>query len=197
MPIDCTLKLEGDMLFDCGNKAKAGIEVNVVLINFEDRDNATSTLDGTNDLLITSLSTFSGTTGYFLEGIKQVNGASSELVKKEDSFDMYKHLFSGVMLTPSVENKAFLKQIASGSRFIVVIEKLWKGTDQEDAFEVLGWDSGLEISTMVWNTKESNGVIKFELTNADGYEETDMQRNLLETDYDTTKTAFGNKFATA
>ena len=197
MAINCELKLEGDILFDCGNKAKAGIEANIVFLNFEDVDKTTSTIDGTNPLLITSLSTFSGTTGYLLEGIKQVNGASSELVKKEDSFDMYKHLFSGVILTPSVENKAFLKQVAEGKRFIIALEKLWKGDAQEDAFEVLGWDSGLEISTIVWNTKESSGVIKFELTNADGYEETDMPRNLLETDYPTTKTAFGNKFATA
>lgn len=197
MALNCEEKLTADILKDCDNKPKGGIETNVVLINFEDVDKATSTLDPTNDLIITSLATLSGTTGYSLEGIKQVNGASFELVKKEDAFDKYTHLFAGVILSPSAANKKLLAEIASGGRYIAVIEKKWKGADQADAFEVLGWDSGLEISTVVWNTKESDGVIKFELASAEGFEEDEMTRNVLETDYATTKTAFNNKFATA
>jgi hypothetical protein len=50
---------------------------------------------------------------------------------------------------------------------------------------------------MTWNTKESDGIIKFVLSNEDGYEEPEMTRTLLETDYATTKTSFNNKFATA
>ena len=196
MALNCEDKLSADIIKDCDNAPKAGIEVNVVLINFDDVDKVTSTIDVSNDLIITSLSTYSGTQGYNIEGIKQVNGVSFELVKKEESFDAYKHLFAGVILNPSAANKALLKEIASGGRYIAVVEKKWKGIDNEDAFEVLGWDSGLEISTVVWNSKESDGVIKFELASVDGYEEQDMTRNLLETDYDTTLVAFVNKFAT-
>ena len=196
MALNCEDKLSADIIKDCDNPPKAGIEVNAVFINFEDVDKATSTLDVANDLIITSLATLSGTSGYNIEGIKQVNGASFELVKKEESFDAYTHLFAGVLLAPSAANKKLLDEIASGGRYVVVLEKKWKGIDQADAFEVLGWDSGLEISTVVWNTKESDGVIKFEVASADGYEEPKMARNLLETDYATTKIAFVNKFAT-
>lgn len=196
MALNCEDKLSADIIRDCDNNPKGGIEVNVVFINFEDIDKATSTLDVANDLIITSLATLTGTSGYNIEGLKQVNGVSFELVKQEEIPDNYKHLFAGVVLTPSAANKALLKEIAGGGKYVVVVEKKWKGADQEDAFEVLGWDSGIEISTIVWGTKESNGVIKFELTNPDGEEETDMTRNLLETDYATTKTAFENKFAT-
>lgn len=197
MALNCEEKLAADIVKDCDNKPKGGIEVNVVILNFEDVDKTTSTLDVTNDLIITNLSTYSGTTGYSFEGVKQSNGASFELVKKEDSFDKYKHLFSGVILNPSAANKKSLASIASGGRYIVVVEKKWKGASQADAFEVLGWDSGLVISTVVWNTKESDGVIKFELASEDGYEEDEMTRNNLETDYATTKTAFDAKYATA
>lgn len=197
MALNCEEKLAADLAKDCDNKPIGGVEVNAVLINFDDVDKTTSTLDATNDLIITNLATFSGTTGYSLEGIKQSNGASVELVKKEDSFDKYKHLFSGVILTPSAENKKSLANIASGGRYIVVIEKKWKGASQADAFEVLGWDSGLVISTLVWNTKEADGTIKFELASEDGYEEPEMSRNNFETDYATTKTAFDAKYATA
>ena len=194
---NCESKLTADIINDCDIKPKAGIEVNVDIINFDDIDKIASTLDVTNDLIITNLATKSGTTGYSLEGIKQVNGVSFELVKKEDSYDMFSHLFSGVILTPSSVNKALLKEMASGSRYVVVVEKKWKGDTQIDAFEVLGWDAGLVISTVVYSSKEANGAIKFELKSEEGYEESDMTRTNFETDYATTKVAFDAKYATA
>jgi len=197
MALNCEDKLSADIIKDCDNKPVAGLEVNAVLINFDDIDKATSTLDGTNDLVITNLSTLSGTSGFSLEGIKQTNGASFELVKKEDTFDAFKHLFAGVILAPSATNKKALAEVASGGRYVVVVEKKWKGADQDDAFEVLGWDVGLVISTVVWNSKEADAVIKFELASEDGFEEPEMTRNNLETDYATTKTAFDAKYATA
>lgn len=195
MALDCEDKLSADIIKDCDNKPIGGLEVNAVLINFDDIDKAASTLD-TNDLVITNLATVSTTSGFLLEGIKQTNGASFELVKKEDSFDAFKHLFSGVILTPSAVNKKSMAEIASGGRYVVVVEKKFKGELGIDAFEVLGWDSGLVISTLVWNTKEADGVIKFELASEDGYEEPEMTRNNLETDYATTKIAFDAKYAT-
>ena len=106
-------------------------------------------------------------------------------------------MFAGVILTPSAANKKSLSEISSGSKYVVVVEKKWKGVSQADAFEVLGWDAGMTISEMTWNTKESDGIIKFAVSSEDGYEEPDMTRNVLETDYATTKTAFDAKFATA
>lgn len=196
MALNCEDKLAADIIKDCDNKPVGGLEVSAVLINFDDIDKTTSTLDPTNDLIITNLSTYSTKSGFALEGIKQTNGASFELVKKEDSYDMYKHLFSGVILTPSAANKKSMANIASGGRYVVVVEKKFKGALLADSFEVLGWDSGLVISTLVWNSKESDGVIKFELASEDGYEEPEMSRNNLETDYATTKVAFAAKYAT-
>tara|TARA_R110000803_G_scaffold149081_7_gene214553 strand:- start:2796 stop:3389 length:594 start_codon:yes stop_codon:yes gene_type:complete len=197
MALNCEDKLSSDIAKNCDVKPIGGIEVNVVLIPFEDVDKATSTIDGTNDLLITNLATKSGTQGYFIEGIKQSQGASFELVKKEDSFDKFKHMFTGVVLTPSVANKKSLSEVSSGARYVAVVEKKWKGVTQADAFEVLGWDAGLVISEMTWNTKESDGIIKFVVASEDGFEEPYMTKNVLETDYATTKTAFDAKFATA
>ena len=196
MGLNCEDKLSSSILKDCDNKPKGGIEVNIVLINFDDIDKTTSTLDATNDLIITNLATKTATAGFLIEGIKQVNGVSWELVKKEESFDAYKHMFAGVVLAPSAENKKAVAEIASGGRYVVVVEKKWKGTDQEDAFEVLGWDVGMVISTAVWNSKEADGTINFELSSEDGYEENEMSRNNLETDYATTKTAFDAMYAT-
>lgn len=197
MALNCEELLTADIQKDCDNKPVGGVEVDIVIINFADVDKATSTFDGSNDLLLTNLSTFSGKTGYSIEGIKQTQGASFELVKKEDGFDGFKHKFEGVILAPSVENKKRLSEISSGGRFIVVVEKKWKGDSQEDAFEVLGFDVGMEIETVVWNTKEADGIIKFSLSSVDAFEEPKMTLNNLETDFATTKIAFDAKYATA
>lgn len=197
MALNCEEKLTADMAKNCDTKPVGGIEVNAVLINFDDVDKASSTVDASNDLIITNLATVSGTSGYNLEGIKQINGASWELVKNEEGFDKYKHVFSGVVLAPSAVNKKLLDKVLSGGRYVVVIEKKWKGTSQGDAFEVLGFDSGLVASSAVWNTKEADGSIKFELASEEGFEEPAMSKNNLETNYATTLVAFNAKYATA
>lgn len=197
MALNCEDKLEADIQKDCDNKPIGGIEVNVVLINFDDIDKTASTIDAANDLIITNLATASGTSGFFVEGVKQAQGTSYELVIKENSYDAYKHLFSGVILNPSAANKKSMASIASGGKYVVVVEKLWKGVAQADAFEVLGWDRGLVISTLVQNSKEDDGIIKFELASPDGFEEPEITRVNLETDYATTKAAFDAKYATA
>ena len=198
MALNCSEILSADIQKDCSAKPIGGIEVNAVLIPFDNIDRASSSYDATNNLILTDIATVSGTSGYFVEGIKQSQGASFELVKKEDSFDAFKHSFAGVVLTPSADNKKSLSEVASGSKYVVVVEKKWKGgTTETEAFEVLGWEAGLEIQEMNWNTKESDGIIKFVLANADGFEEPQMTRNFLDTDYATSKTVFENKFATA
>ena len=63
MSLNCEDKLTGDIVKDCDNKPKGGIEVDVVIINMDDVDKTTSTIDPTNKFIITSLSTESGTTG--------------------------------------------------------------------------------------------------------------------------------------
>ena len=197
MALNCEEKLTAAIQKDCDNKPKGGMETNVVIYNYDDIDKANTTFSGSNDLIITNLATNASTTGYLLDGIKQVNMASFELIKNEEGFDKYRHLFAGVILAPSAANKKRMDEIASGGRYVIIIEKIWKGASQADAFEILGYDAGLVISSVVWSTKESDGVIKFEIASEEGREEPKMPYNILETNYATTKIAFDGLFATA
>jgi len=195
MPVDCTGHLTADILFDCANAPVGGIEQNVVLINKDDIDVATTVTDAANRLLVTNLQLKTGKTGHLLTGVKQSNGKAWELVKKENAPDKFKHTFSGVIFNPSLANKQQADSLAKGAKYIVVVEQVWKGTDSEDAFEILGLTSGLEITTMTNSSKENDNMIMFELASADGFEETTMPKTLLDGDYTATKTAFGNKFS--
>lgn len=194
MPVDCTGNLTADILFDCANAPVGGIVQDVVLINKADIDVVNTTTSADNRVLVTKLQLLPGKIGYKLTGVKQANGKSWELVKKENAPDKFKQTFSGVIFNPSADNKKQADSLSKGAKYVAVVEQVWKGTGSADAFEVLGLDAGLELMTMTNNSKENDNMIMFELSSADGFEETTMPKTLLETDYDTTKTAFTNKF---
>jgi hypothetical protein len=193
----CEGLITTDILNDCDNPTVGGLETNVVLINEDDIDITATTYDPVNPLIITNLQLLSGKTGYLLQGVKQVNSDSYEVVKKEFGVDKWKHIFSGVILNPSAANKNQLYNMSQGSKFVVVVERKWKGEDNEEAFEVLGIKSGLELITATYNSKENDGAIPFTLESTEGFEEPKPACTLLETDYTTTKAAHVAKFAEA
>lgn len=193
----CTGLIDADLLFDCDDSSIAGLEVDVVIANRVDVDTTAVTYDGTNKVLMTNFQLKAGKTGYLLKGVKQVNSTNYELVIKETGTDKVKHIFNGLILTPSAANKLQLQNMKDGGDFVVIVEKKWKGAGDADAFEVYGIDSGLKLTASAYNSNENDGAITFSLTSEDGYEEPKYPVSLLETDYDTTKTAFTNKFAQA
>lgn len=195
MPIDCTGNLTADILFDCANAPVGGIEQNVVLINKNDIDVATTVTDPSNRVLLTNLQLKPGKTGHLLTGVKQASGKAWELVKKENAPDKFKHTFSGVIFNPGAANKAQADNLSKGAKYVAVVEQVWKGADSDEAFEVLGLTCGLELMTMTNNSKENDNMIMFELSSAEGFEEPTMPKTLLDGDYAATKTAFSNKFS--
>lgn len=190
----CDGLLTTDILFDCDNAPKGGIEVNVLLFNKEQIDISAVTFDAANKLKMTNFQLLSGNTGVLLKGVKQVQGLSNELVKKETSIDAFKHLFSGVVLTPSVANRLQLQSLSEGASIVAMVELKWKGSGNTEAFIVGGYDAGLELNVLKWSTTENDGTIAFELSSVDGFEEPKQVMTLLETDYTTTKAAFDAKF---
>ncbi|KGO88095.1 hypothetical protein Q765_03305 [Flavobacterium rivuli WB 3.3-2 = DSM 21788] len=200
MPIDCTGALTADILFDCENQGAGGIEQNVILINRDDIDRTLTTLDPTNNKVVSNITLKAGATGFKFTGVKQSNGKAYELVKKENAPDKWKHTFSGVIFSPTLANKTQANNMAQGSKYVVVVEQIFKGIGNKDAFEVLGYGSGLELMSMTNNSKENDNMIVFELSSSDGYEENTVAKTFLDGGvasgtYAASKTAFDNKFA--
>jgi hypothetical protein len=196
MPVICGL-LDADFVLSCDDKAKGGLENDVILVNHSDVDFTNVTLDASNKTICTNFQLKSGSTGFLLQGVKQVNSTAYELVKQEFSFDTFKHMFNGVILTPNSANKEQAEKLASGGRYVVVVNRKYKGASNADAFEIYGLESGLDLETMTYNSKENNGVISFALASAEGEEENGVPKTLLETDYATTLAAFAAKFVEA
>lgn len=193
----CTGLIDADILYDCDEGSVGGLEVDVVLINRSEIDITALAYDATNKLKLTNLALKTAKTGYLLKSVKQVHSTSYELVPKDTGVDKVSHVFNGLILTPSADNKLQLQNMKEGADLVAVVEKKWKGTDDEEAFEVLGIESGLILTAVSYTSTENDGAITFTLSSQEGYEEPKLPLTLLETDYATTKTAFGNKFASA
>lgn len=193
----CEGLITADILYDCENPPVGGLETDVVLINITQIDRTATTYDPTNKDIVTNLQLVPGSTGYLFQGIKQINTASSELVKKEFSSDKEKHSFIGVLLNVSAVNKDQINQFKEGGKYVAVINRKWKGEGNEEAFLILGLEVGLEVETQTWNSNENDGTLTFTLASADGFEEPRLPNTLLETDFATTLAAFEAKFAQA
>ena len=191
-----TDKISADILVDCDNLSISGLEADVILIPRSDFDRSASTINAGNDILLDNLACKSGATGFKLEGVKQLHSTNSEFVPSEETVDKFRHTFRGVILTPSAENRLQASLLAKGESYIVVVNRKWKGANDEDAFLVFGYDAGLYLTEMTEASNENDGNILFSLASKDIRLETEMPRNLLMTNYATTLTAFDNKFAT-
>lgn len=197
MDEECESLLTGDLLRDCVNAGGAGLEINIVLINEQDINRTGTVISPTNKLLVTSLELNAGKTGYQLQGIKQINTSTWELVKKETSADKFRHVLNAVILSVNLETKTQIQKMSEGARLVAVIEVKAKGANNADAFVILGLNQGLELNVATWSSVENDGTIQFELSSTENFEEPTVPHTLLETDYATTKTAFNNKFAAA
>ena len=195
MPTSCDGLLTEDILFDCDNAMVGGIEVNVLLFNHKDIDKVATTFDAVKKTKITNFALKAGKTGILFQGVKQVNALKMELVKKEIGQDKFKHTFAGVILNLSTENKDRLLEMSQGGLYAAMVELKWKGANNAEAFQLGGFDSGLELMVSTWSTGENDGTVAIELGSKEGYEESKPVLTVLETDYTTTATAFSNKFA--
>lgn len=190
-----TDRLAANIANDCDNLTVSGIESDALLIPHSAIDKTATTFDAINKMIITDLVLKSGSTGYLIEGVKQTNGYNWEFVKGDSQTrDMYKHLFNGMVLTPSAVNRESANKLGKGESYLVVVNKKYKGASNEDAFLVLGWSSGLYLNSMTENSREQNAAIVFELASDDEMLENNSPNILLDTDYATTLTAFSNKF---
>lgn len=192
-----TDKISADIAIDCDNLGIAGVEDDVVILEHEVVDKTASAINVTNRMLLDALACTSGNTGYLLEGVKQAQGYNAEFVPSTETFDKWRHVYDGVIGTPSAANRLQASKLSKGTPYMVVIRRRYKGAAKADEFIVLGWDAGVYITAMTENSRESDGMIKFTFSSKDTSLEYDMPRNLLDTDNATTLTAFNNKFATA
>lgn len=189
---NCIDELTEDILFDCSDLPIKGIEGSeAVLINWSDIDKAGSTESGAT---ISDLVLKAAKTGYKLEWFKELASANSAFAPNTEDIDGFTNQFLSRLATTTADNAERANELKNG-RFVVVYQTKWKGTNNESAFKVRGWENGLTLGELVDNTNENSGSITFTLGSEEGTVEQYPYRIFLETDYATSLATFTSLFA--
>lgn len=191
--------ISADILRDCTNKPVRGIEQSLVLINVDDLPASGITFDGTNpSSLITALSLASGKTGYKIDGIKNIMNYTNSFENGEDAESGVMHSIAGIRINdPSAAIRAEINKFIGGAKVFAVLERKWKGTNNASAFLFFGLKFGLELTELADASNENDGTTVLTLSTPTGDKEPYLPHIYLDTDYDTSKTTFNNKFAAA
>jgi len=176
--------LDADIQPACDALPIKGMETRIFILNFEDWLNATVTQGATVDI-ISAIALASTKEAY--EAIVPPNFPKERYTseKGDSGYAIYTHEID-VLVEPTAEGKLFAKDAGRG-RFVVIAEKKAKGTDKEDAFDVLGGDAGIE-GTITYDSDANDGHIAITIASPDA-RESGPPKTFFNTDYATTVAA--------
>ena len=192
MSTNCAPKVTADLLLNCADKAKKGLDGGkAVIINWDDIDHASSTEAAA---IISDLVLESGTSGFAAEWFGDLASANANFVPNAEDVAGFIQAFLCRIATASAEGAERARELSQG-RFVIVVETRDKGTLKAEAFKVFGWQSGMKLSEMTYNTLENSGSIPYTAATEEGDTEAYPFNVFLETDYATSKATFDSLFA--
>lgn len=199
MPLTISIckKISRDLLRDCNRKPIPGMEQRIVLINYDDLKSSGIILDDTNpNSLIKQLRLIPGNKGFMIDSIKQIMNFTNSLEKNDEGEDGVTHAITGIRISdPSEEIRDEVNKFIGGAKVFAVIETKWKGINNKHAFKFFGMQFGLELSELTEGSKENDGTIVMSLKTPTGFKEPYLPHIYRDTDYNTSLTAFNNRFA--
>lgn len=190
---NCNPELTADMLYNCADKPKKGLDGGrAVIINYKHVDRQGSTEAGAT---ISDLITLAGTSGFAAEWFKDLASANSAFTPSTDQEDGFVHNFLTRIKNASANSAERAAELSQGL-FVVVCETKYKGVNNAEAFKVFGWENGLKLSEMVFDTLANSGSLLYTVSTEEGSTETYPFNIFLEADYATSKATFDTLFAT-
>lgn len=181
----CEGKLSKNFVRDCGYRPKANLKNTAFLINTSDIDKAVSQLSA-NKMSVTTLALAAGAKLYSADGAGKYPQGNVEMVKA-DNGNGWKHGFTVRILYYGEEERAQVQEMVDNGRITVIAEKKDGGLAGELTYEILGYESGMAVQSVVWNSNENDGVVEIVLgTEEDELEATD-RKIFMDTDLATTK----------
>lgn len=186
-----------NLLYDCENKSVGGIVQKIKLINRCDIEADDWTLSASMSPTACGHSiAFTGTDPATLNGVEVQGipgkrllnaGFNSSNTEYGWYYTHFVNLFNQGLTEQTLCN---IKAFGEGADVIAIVEQNGKGTDNLDAFLVFGWDTGLKLGDMTFDSNENNGNSIIPLTSLDPDLERFPPLRLLMTDYVTTKAFF-------
>lgn len=183
--MSCVNTLTDSFLRECAYKPKAGLEPDVWLVNLADIDKAVSQL-ATSGMLISTFALAAGKTLFKAEGAGNYPQGTVTL-SQGDNGPNHIHGLTVRVLYYGEDERLQVKQMIDNGRFAAIVKKRDGGLSGELKYEVLGWESGMQVESMTWSSNENNGVRELVLATKEGEEESTDAKLFVDTDLATTE----------
>lgn len=190
--------ITASILINCDQPLVVGTKDILYLINRDDIDNFIfdSTLYSGSNRLVISLNLISSRYIYKIEGRNNSNEPSSVL-RKGRYFDTYEHKISFKVFGNGPEIKSQLESMIQAGNMVAIIENNYRGPADASAFEIYGYNAGLEIveCSRVINDNDTQGAYSIVLKTPEQQGEPHLPYSLLVGDYAATKEMLNNLLA--
>lgn len=180
-------KISANQSINCDNPLQGGTEDTLVLINWEDWQDAAITLNGSDSQIVENIVLASGIVGYEMQGKNNSIAPKYELVPLEYS-EMWNHELNYKVFNVSAAAKKQMEKKTKG-RFVAIVFNKYKGASGDSAFEIYGADAGLVVTQMVRdvNSQDNQGAFDIILKSHEKALEPHMPKTLFITNYATSK----------
>ena len=185
-----------DLLYDCNYKGVGGLVQTIKLINRCDIEVNDWTLNNGVAPACAHTIEYTGADPIDLEsvtvqGIPGKRLLNGTFTSSDTDFGTYfTHTISLFGQGLTQQGLCNIKSFANGAEVVAIVEQNFKGENNEDAFLVYGWGTGLKLGDMTHDFNENNGNSVIPLTSRDPDLEPEPPRTLFMTDYATTKAFF-------
>ncbi len=165
---DCSSKITNAFIKKCGHKPKAGL-VKKWYLNWEDIDRSASTTDK-DGTVVTNFVLKQNSKLYPAESSSKLNKAAHELVAG-DFGNGYKFTDDYPVLYRGEDEAEQIQKLTKGAKVCSIVQKVDGGLNGEITYAVLGFESGMALTTDTWNSAENSGVSNLTIATKEGEEE--------------------------
>ncbi|MFJ1490765.1 hypothetical protein [Capnocytophaga canis] len=191
----CPYGISEDVIYDFCTPPSAGIERDILLINWDDIDR-NATLFNETKTRIRKFRLKEGKRAYLFRGFKKLFKPSSKPII-DDLGNGFQHSINIRIFKSTEENLHQIYKAVSKGLFVAIVETKDKGDLGRLAYEVLGYDCGMQITSSEGkNYNDHNGAYLLSFLTPKNQKEPRPLYKWLEDDYSVTKHKFDKRLRT-
>jgi hypothetical protein len=153
----CSQITNGLIAAICGQSATAGLEDDIILLNFDDVDKGESTVTG--NIISTILMKSSDKKGFIFTSYGKSFNDSGATFTKGTYRNTWTHNVMLRIFTKSEDAKKFVNAMAEGSKLIAIVKNKEAGSEGDVKYEAYGWDNGLTLNEGTASVNMDDGIV--------------------------------------
>jgi len=186
--MNCAEILNSIIAAECNQKATAGLENDILLINYNDIDRDTSVVaNGVISSLVLKLVDPSANSqvrknAYSFTSFGKSYNETGVTLNVGTYMNTWTHSVSLRIFNKDQEIKDFVNKLGAGARLVVIVKNKEFGKNGDVRYEVYGWENGLTIAEGTGVVEMTDGLVYgLKVASEEGAQEPDVQKSVFAT----------------